>query len=254
MITGKTGTLNSPESIKMNRIYIISELCGQWGGSIERAEQMIFQSKFAGADAVKVQLWDTYRMPGEDRHLWEYLTMTKDQFLHLKDFADKINIDFFASPFHEDRFEWVLEAGLKVNKIASSMIEWDMDLCKKMVDSGLKTYCSLGKWDEVIVGKYPFYDANVLYMHCLAKYPHSESEAKSRMPDKFTGPLIGYSDHSIGINACCEAVRRGAKIIEKHFTLDHSLQCKTESAHVCSMDYKELTKLRRFCEKHVTDS
>ena len=42
----------------MSRVYIISELCGQWGGSIKRAEQMILQSKVGGADAVKVQLWD----------------------------------------------------------------------------------------------------------------------------------------------------------------------------------------------------
>ena len=65
----------------MSDIYIIAELCGQWGGSVRRAEQMILQCKMAGADAVKVQLWDTYRMPGENRELWEYLTMTKEQYL-----------------------------------------------------------------------------------------------------------------------------------------------------------------------------
>ena len=47
--------------------YIISELCGQWGGSISRAKQMIDQSKDGGANAVKVQLWDTYKMPGYNR-------------------------------------------------------------------------------------------------------------------------------------------------------------------------------------------
>ena len=55
---------------KMNDVYIIAELCGQWGGSIRRAEQMILQCKMGGADAVKVQLWDTYRMPGDNRELW----------------------------------------------------------------------------------------------------------------------------------------------------------------------------------------
>ena len=60
----------------MKEIYIISELCGQWGGSIRKAEQMILQSKMGGANAVKVQLYDTYRMEGENRELWEYLSMT----------------------------------------------------------------------------------------------------------------------------------------------------------------------------------
>lgn len=227
-------------------IYIISELCGQWGGSCRRAEQMILQSKLAGADAVKVQLWDTYRMPGENRDRWEYLTMTKWQFLRLKNFSKNLNIDFFASPFHEDRFQWVAENDIRINKIASSMLEWDLDFCKEMVETGIPTYCSLGKWDKE---EMPFKNSNVKYMHCVAKYPHSYDEAIELMPDKFTGDLVGYSDHSIGIDACFEAVRRGATVIEKHFTIDKSLQCPTESAHVCSMVRDELSELRVFCDK-----
>jgi sialic acid synthase SpsE len=226
-------------------VYIISELCGQWGGSVRRAEQMILQSKMAGADAVKVQLWDTYRMPGDNRHLWEYLTMTKDQFLRLKDFSDGLNIDFFASAFHRDRFQWITDTDLKINKIASSMLEWDLDFCKDMVGSGMLTYCSLGKWDEEA---YPFKNSNVKYFHCVAKYPHSEEEAIELMPDQFDDLLIGYSDHSIGIEACKESVRRGATVIEKHFTIDRELQCRTESAHICSMTMDELNELRIFCD------
>ena len=229
-------------------VYIISELCGQWGGSVRRAEQMILQSKLAGADAVKVQLWDTYRMPGSDRELWEHLSMSRDQFLGLKEFADRLNIDFFASPFHRDRFNWITDAGIKINKIASSMLEWDIEFCQDMVGDGMLTYCSLGKWDNRLV--YPFKNSNVKYFHCVAKYPHSEEEAIELMPEKFDDVLIGYSDHSIGIDACKEAVRRGATVIEKHFTTNKKLQCKTESAHVCSMTMNDLRGLRDFCDQH----
>ena len=227
-------------------VYIISELCGQWGGSVEKAKAMINQSMHGGADAVKVQLWDTYRMPGENREAWEYLTMTNKQFLDLKQYCETLGIDFFASPFHKDRYGRGLEAGLGVNKIASSMLEWDLDLCQEMVDNkDLLTYCSLGKWDKE---EFPFDNENVKYMHCVAKYPHSLEEAIKLMPDKFDDPLIGYSDHSIGIEACKEAVRRGAKVLEKHYTLSHSLQCKTESSHVCSMVQEELIELRKYCD------
>ena len=229
-------------------VYIISELCGQWGGSVRRAEQMILQSKLAGADAVKVQLWDTYRMPGRDRELWEHLSMSRDQFLGLKEFADRLNIDFFASPFHRDRFNWITDAGIKINKIASSMLEWDIEFCQDMVGDGMLTYCSLGKWDNRLV--YPFKNSNVKYFHCVAKYPHSEEEAIELMPEKFDDVLVGYSDHSIGIDACKEAVRRGATVIEKHFTTNKKLQCKTESAHVCSMTMNDLRGLRDFCDQH----
>lgn len=225
-------------------VYIISELCGQWGGSVERAKQMIDQSKEGGADAVKVQLWDTYRMPGENREKWEYLGMTRDHFLELKSYAESLGLDYFASPFHRDRFDWIVESGLSVNKIASSMLEWDLDFCKDMVKKGMKTYCSLGKWNSEAM---PFKDLNVTYFHCVAKYPHTTEEALQVMPTSFTGMLKGYSDHTIGIDACVEAVNRGATIIEKHFTLDHNLQCDTESAHICSMDLRQLVDLRSKC-------
>jgi len=225
----------------MSKIYIISELCGQWGGSVSRAKEMIDQSKLGGASAVKVQLWDTYRMPGKNREKWEYLSMSKNQFLELNDYAKQVGIDFFASPCDPERFDWVLEAGLKKNKIASSLLEWDFDLCKKMVSSKLVTFCSLGKWFKK---ELPFKDENVEYFHCLAEYPHSEERAISNMPEKLTG----YSDHSTGIGACIEAAKRGASFIEKHFTLDKNLQCETESAHSCSMDLNELKKLTGSCK------
>ena len=199
-------------------VYIISELCGQWGGSVRRAEQMILQSKLAGADAVKVQLYDTYRMPGENREIWEHLSMTKEQFLRLKSFADNLHIDFFASAFHRDRFQWILDAGIDINKIASMSLGHDFELCQEMVNTKIKTYCSLGGWDKE---EYPFDSDNVEY----------------------------YSDHVIGIEACKEAVLRGAKVIEKHFTTDKKLQSKTEGAHTCSMVMNELRQLRDFCDR-----
>ena len=226
--------------------YIISEICGQWGGSIRRAEQMILQSKMGGADAVKVQLWDTHRMPGENRALWEYLSMTFDQFKRLKEFSDSLNIDFFASAFHDDRFEWIEKLDIKTNKIASSVIDWDLNFCNKMIDSGMKTYASLGCWDKK---EYPFSQENVKYFHCIAQYPHTLDIALDLMPEKFDNKLVGYSDHVIGIDACVEAVRRGATIIEKHFTTDKSLQSKSEGAHTCSMNYNDLCTLRNSVDK-----
>jgi sialic acid synthase SpsE len=230
-----------------NRIYIISELCGQWGGSLKRAQQMILQSKMGGADAVKVQLWDTYRLPGQNRAKWEYLSMSEEQFLNLKQYAESLELDYFASAFHEDRFEWIKKADIKINKIASPLLEWDKKLCTQMVKSGMKTYISLGKWEEDFL---PFKDDNVSYMHCVSKYPHDLKEAIEHMPETFSEEISGYSDHVIGIEACKEAVRRGATVIEKHFTIGPELQCETESAHVCSMTYDQLRDLRNYCDAY----
>ena len=70
------------------------------------------------------------------------------------------------------------------------------------------------------------------------------------MPKEFSkeSRIVGYSDHTIGIDACKLAASKGATVIEKHFTLDKSHQKATESAHVCSMDWKELESLRKYCD------
>ena len=231
-------------------VYIISELCGQWGGSVRRAEQMILQSKLAGADAVKVQLWDTYRMPGSDRYKWEYLHIDKNNLKRLQDFSKKLNIDFFASAFHFDRYEWLKELGIKTNKLASVVLtEKFKHLADTMIDDNhfQKNYISLGMWDKKEL-PYPSQEKNV-YFHCVPEYPHTFERAISLMPDKFDkNGIHGYSDHVTGIDACKEAIKRGAKYIEKHFTIDRSLQCKTEAAHACSMDYEDLRSLRMFCD------
>lgn len=228
-------------------VYIISEICGQWGGSMRKAEQMILQSKFSGADAVKIQLYDTYEMPGKNRKQWEYLNFTKEQFLGLSNFCKNLNIDFFASCFQEKYFKWILQEDIKINKIASSTLN-DKEFCKKMLETGIKTYASLGHWQE---NELPFLEhQNLEFFHCISKYPHTYQEAINSMPNEFNkkSRLIGYSDHTIGIESCIESVRRGAKVIEKHFTLDTALQRPTESAHICSMDWKELEKLRKVCD------
>ena len=236
--------------VQEKNVYIISELCGQWGGSVRRAEQMILQSKLAGADAVKVQLWDTYRMPGDDRHKWEYLHIDKNLLKRLRDFSKNLSIDFFASAFHSDRYEWLKELDIKTNKIASILLTKNFkNLSDKMVNDNFfeKTFISLGMWDDKKL-PYDKSDKNI-YFHCVPEYPHTLERALELMPDKFEECGVhGYSDHVSGIEACKEAVRRGAKYIEKHFTIDRSLQCKTEAAHACSMDYSDLSELRIFCD------
>lgn len=232
-------------------VYIISELCGQWGGSIRRAEQMILQSKIGGADAVKVQLYDTYRMPGENRAQWEYLNIDRDTFVRLKNYAESLNLDFFASAFHQDMYELIKKEGIKINKIASiSLTESFKSLSDRMIkdQSFTRNYISLGKWNKTNL-PYKHEEGRNVYFHCVPEYPHNFDRAIELMPEKFKESGIhGYSDHSIGVEACKEAIRRGARYIEKHFTISHELQSKTEAAHLCSMDLKQLEELRIFSE------
>ena len=229
-------------------VYIIGELCGQWGGSMERAKIMIDECANAGLDAVKVQLWDTYKLPGDGRERWEYLMMSNEQFLELNIYAEKRSLEFFASAFDRERFQWICDASLKYNKIASSLLKWDFNLCEEMLERDMKTFVSLGCWDDL--SALPFKCDNVIYMHCVAKYPHTEEEALALMPAEFNEQTMkGYSDHTVGIDMCKKAVDLGVEYLEVHVTTDKSLQSATEGAHVCSKVYKELKELASYCKK-----
>jgi N,N'-diacetyllegionaminate synthase len=226
-------------------MYIIAELCGQHGGRMRVLEQMILQAKMNGADAVKVQLYDTYRMPGENRVRWEYLGISFDQLKSLKAYCDMLRIDLFASFFDEERLNWCIELDFPILKIASFILKQWPDLAEKAVATGRRTIISLGMYDWQKGGA-PFKTKNVEYLYCVPKYPGTLEDLGS-MPDFRTDSLFcGYSDHTPGNAAVYQAISKGAKIIEKHFTLSHALQRDTEKGHFCSMDAAQLRDISLF--------
>ena len=92
----------------------------------------------------------------------------------------------------------------------------------------------------------PFKSANVKYLYCIAKYPTQLYEI--RMPSFENSIFSGFSDHTVGIDACLFAISRGAKIIEKHFSNNKSLNVPTQAAHTGAMDMHDLENLRKFSD------
>lgn len=224
-------------------MYIISELHNQYSGDISLAQQMILQSKMAGANAVKVQLYDAEKFYGNRQR--QYLSLSFDEVRRLKEYADRLQIDFFASFFDEERLEWCLKLDFPVLKIASVVLEKYPELCQKAVKSGKRTLISLGRYDWK-TKPLPFNAPNVEYLYCVAKYPTLLEELE--MPDFHNSFFTGYSDHTIGIHACLYAIARGAQVLEKHFTLSPSLHKDTERGHACGMTFADLEQIRVFAE------
>jgi N,N'-diacetyllegionaminate synthase len=229
-------------------MYLIAELCGQHGGSLRRLEQMTLQAKASGADAVKLQLYDTYRMPGVERQRWEYLGFSFDELKQFKEYCDRLHIDCFASPFDEDRFEWCMELDFPILKVASYVLQEWPDLAEKMVATGKRTLISLGMFDYEKNG-FPFKADNVEYLYCVSKYPGTLEDI--HLPDFSNhSHFVGYSDHTPGNTAVYSAITRGAKVIEKHFTTSKALQQDLEKGHFCSMDAKECEAIRNFSDEY----
>lgn len=226
-------------------MYLIAEIHNQYGGDLGVAEQMILQAKLAGAHAVKVQLYDPAlrKMPGDDRRA--YLALTYEQTKAMKAYADQVRIDFFASFFDEERFRWCLDLDFPVLKVASPMVNSHPDLCRQAVETGKRTIISLGLYDWRS-RPFPFHAANVEYLYCVTKYPALLEDVD--MPDFTTSPFQGYSDHTAGTAAAMYAIARGARVIEKHYTLSPALQRSTELAHLGSMTMEDLLAIRRFAD------
>jgi sialic acid synthase SpsE len=222
-------------------MYIISELHNQYSGDLGVAEQMVLQSKLFGAQAVKIQLYDVAILYQNPRR--QYLSLTFDETRRLQEYARMLRIDFFASFFDDERLDWCLQLDFPVLKIASILLERNPDLCKRAVQSGRRTIVSLGKWDWKRLGP-PYEAPNVEYLYTVSKYPAVLEDLE--MPDFHTSFFAGYSDHTIGTAASLYAIARGARILEKHYTLSPALQKETELAHAGAMTCDDLRTIRTF--------
>lgn len=213
---------------------IVAEIGLNYEGSLPLALEMIRQAKLSGVDAVKFQFgWRD--APGEMN------PMDTDRAVTLMSWCDQIGIDMLASIISERAWEWARLLGLPCYKIASRTVIDKPALCEKILAEGKLTYVSLGMWDKE---GFPFGppDGKVLrYIYCRSKYPTFPEDLRA-MPLRFGSEgYYGYSDHSLGIEACLLAIGRGARYIEKHFTLNKASQSIRD--HVLSADPHEMKQL-----------
>lgn len=223
-------------------VKIISEIHPQHHGSMSEIKRMILQSKIGGADAVKVQLYSSKNIWGDESR--DYISITKAELKEIDEYCKVVGIDLSASVFDDEKLDWCEDINLKFYKIASRTVKEDLKLCKKIIDTQKETIISLGMYDWK--DGFPFEGNNIKYLYCVSNYPTQLTELD--FPSFTEGEFYGYSDHTIGIAASMYAVAHGAKLIEKHFTNNKSLQIDTQRAHVCSMDLNDLTKLRNFSD------
>ena len=233
-------------------MIIIAEIGINHNGSIDLAHELIRQAKIAGADVAKFQFYDPYKIfgpqgsfPNADA-LAQALTVqfgfAQAQQLHA--WCGQEGIEFMASVFDLERFGWTETLGVRRHKIASRAAQ-DRELCERILATGQDTLVSLGFWQGERV---PYDHANARYLYCVPKYPCPYEDVD--LPRSFGDSIYaGFSDHTIGIEAALVAVGRGARIIEKHFTLNKGLPGPD---HVCSAtpdELAELSRLARLMEK-----
>jgi sialic acid synthase SpsE len=152
-----------------------------------------------------------------------------------------------ASIIHEEMFEVARELGLRRYKIASRTVIEKPELVEKVLAEDKETFVSLGWWEKEGRTGWPFGppSSKLRYIYCKSKYPAYPGDLAGCLPERFSEDgFYGYSDHTHGIEACLVAAARGARFLEKHFTLDKTI-VSVHNDHVLSADPRELAELCR---------
>ncbi|MBF0166105.1 MAG: N-acetylneuraminate synthase family protein [Alphaproteobacteria bacterium] len=226
-------------------MIIIAEIGINHNGSLNLAHELIRQAKLNGATVAKFQFYDPEKIFGpngshpNEEAFRQALTVQFgfEEARQLSKWCVEEDIEFMASAFDEERFMWLEELGVQRHKIASRTVQ-DGALCEKILSTGKECFISLGLWQGQGV---PFSAPNATYLLCVTKYPCEYSDIP--MPRSFQeSKYHGFSDHTLGIEASLVAIGRGARVIEKHFTLNKGL---AGPDHVCSMTPDELFNLSR---------
>lgn len=212
------------------RIAIVAELGNNHEGDIGVARELIEAAAAAGADAVKLQAIDPRRLvrPTETARIEQLdrFRLSADQFAELAELAHSRGMGFACTPFDLDAIKW-LDPLVDAFKIASGDNNLDA-LVGAAAATGKPVMVSMGMTGidgarhamEVVQGQ----NAEFAALHCVSAYPTPPEHAalaQIRVLADALGTTIGYSDHTLGIEACVLAAAMGARILEKHFTLSH---------------------------------
>ena len=230
---------------------IVIDLWNQYAGDLEDLRRMIVSGWANGADAVKPQLFTSKLRRGDDAR--KYLEVTFDEIASIYKFTKKLGIEIYSTVFDEEKLEWIDELGTDVYKIASETIGNDPKLCEKILAKNKITYVSNGLKEIGAPDEFPFgHDSNIRYLFCVAEYPTYLYNARLRqMPKEFNEKgYYGFSDHALGFVPALEAYRRGAQILEKHYTHNILAQNVQEGAHLCSLEPETLRQFKKLCMEY----
>tara|TARA_X000000950_G_C13846116_1_gene632421 strand:- start:220 stop:1221 length:1002 start_codon:yes stop_codon:yes gene_type:complete len=251
--------------MKKNKVYIIAEIGINHEGSLYNAKKLIRAAKRAGADAVKFQVFEPETLARDGLNktkqqqrytknnlsltkMWKKMYLSFRQLKKLEKISKKLKIDFICSVFDEKSLKKVKKLNLKFIKIASSEINnhYLLNLIKK---SKKKIILSTGLADEKEISEaLKILGKKIYVLHCVSSYPCSKNLAnikRMNMIKKKFNVQVGYSDHVIGNYASFVAINLGAKIIEKHFTLNKSLK---GADHILSANEKDLKEIVDFAK------
>lgn len=258
-------------------VYVIAEAGVNHNGRLDLALKLCDAAKEAGVDAVKFQTWKTERIvtksaaqaayqkenTGCDQSQYEMLKELElgyPDFEKINDYCKKIGVQFLSTPDEEESLEFLCSMNLPFIKIGSGEVtnipylrEIGSKHQKVVLSTGMSTLADVEKAYDTLIGSGA---PEVALLHCTTNYPCPYDEvnllAMQTMKAAFKCQ-VGYSDHTMGIEVPIAAVAMGAEIIEKHFTLDRTMDGPDHQASLEPQELKQMVQSIRNIENALGD-
>ena len=237
--------------------FIVAEIASNWEGSLSKATKLIRESKNAGANAVKFQMWRADDLYNKKHPNWKFIKkseITFEKAKKLKKIADKVGIEFFCSAFYPDAIEFLEKLKVKRYKIASRTCllkdPYSLETLQEKALTKKPVIISMGMGGNRKKIENIFSKNQKIFCYCISEYPAQMNKIDWKNAIKFDG----FSDHTLGIIApiiftILKKIKNSKKIyIEKHVKLKNS-KGPDASTSITTEQLKELMSQIRKIEK-----
>ena len=258
-------------------VYIIAEAGVNHNGKLDLALKLCDAAKEAGVDAVKFQTWKTeiivtaqarqaaYQTENTGKEESQYdmlknLELSYDHFRTIQDYCKKIGLDFLSTPDEEESLEFLVSLGLPFIKVGSGEVT-NIPYLRKIGSCKMPVILSTGMSNigQVATAYDTLLQAGakeVSLLHCTTNYPCPMDEVNLKAMLTLREAFkchVGYSDHTMGTEVPVAAVALGAEIIEKHFTLDRTMEGPDHKASLEPAELKLMVQQIRNIEAALGD-
>ena len=263
--------MNYFKNLTKNKTFFIAEIGINHNGGIKNALQLIESAKLAGCDAVKFQKrtpeiatprnsWDIIReTPWGKMKYIDYkrkIEFGKKEYNTIDKFCKKVGIIWTASCWDEPSVKFIEKYKVKFHKVPSACLT-DLSLLKVLkktktpviISTGMSTEKQIQKAVDILSQK------NLSILHCNSSYPAQNDQLNLKYIEKlklmYKKSVIGYSGHEMNLASSVAAVVLGARIIERHITLDKSMWGTDQQASIEPLGFARLIKDVRTVENSL---
>jgi sialic acid synthase SpsE/sugar phosphate isomerase/epimerase len=258
-----------------SQVFMIAEIGINHNGSIELAKKMINATVEAGADCAKFQmrslenLYSNDGNPNDDREdlgsqyvldLLSRFQLTTKQMFELFDYCKKQGVVPLCTPWDIQSLELLEDYGMEAYKVASADLT-NHELILAMAKTGKPIICSTGMSTETEIKETVRLLQNqgspYILLHCNSTYPAPFKDINLNYMKRLReigNCLVGYSGHERGYHVPVAAVAKGAKVIEKHFTLDKTMEGNDHKVSLLPEEFKMMVENIRDVEQSLGEN